>query len=111
MEYQIRQGDVFLRRVKALPPDAKRTSKKQEVILAYGEVTGHAHRLQAAYVWELARQRYVEIDQPTPLTHEEHNLYDVTTGARVETIPPGIYEITQGERNYDPSLYARRVMD
>ncbi|MCC6388311.1 MAG: hypothetical protein IT302_13135 [Dehalococcoidia bacterium] len=50
---QIRQGDVLLVPVDTAPPaDAARTS---EVVLALGEITGHAHRLSGAAVLRPAR--------------------------------------------------------
>jgi hypothetical protein len=43
----IRQGDVLLRRVESMPADVK-PAKDQErkIILAWGEVTGHHHRIE-----------------------------------------------------------------
>lgn len=42
---QIRQGDVLLVPVQAEPPALAPVA---EVVLAWGEVTGHAHRLSGA---------------------------------------------------------------
>jgi hypothetical protein len=44
MEFQYRHGDVFLRAVAAIPDDAKPVEPDRgRTVLAYGEVTGHAH--------------------------------------------------------------------
>lgn len=45
-----RQGDVLLRRVSSIPKSAKAAEKKDQpgnsrIVLAYGEVTGHAHAI------------------------------------------------------------------
>ena len=43
---QFRHGDVFLKEVAALPQGAVQAARDHgDVILAYGEVTGHAHRI------------------------------------------------------------------
>jgi hypothetical protein len=75
MDGQIRQGDVLLIPVEVLPPAGRRG--QPEVVLAEGEVTGHAHRLAGGEVldWSVAGQRYVRVegDQPGTLAHEDHD--------------------------------------
>lgn len=69
----IRQGDVLLVPVEvAMPHNARQT---REVVLAEGEVTGHAHRLAAAevYEWEANGQRYVRTTGIGTIRHEEHD--------------------------------------
>lgn len=47
---QYRQGDVLIERIAALPTqlnDSKHVTDNGRTILAYGEVTGHAHAFQA----------------------------------------------------------------
>lgn len=77
---QIRQGDVLLIPVAVeRPADARVTA---EVVLAEGELTGHAHRLSAPQVWEwkVLGQRHVQVGgAPGTLTHEDHD----PQGARV----------------------------
>ena len=72
---QIRQGDILLVAVDHQPPKNARLTT--EVVLAEGELTGHAHRLRAAQVleWEVAGQRYIRVlgDEPGTLNHEEHD--------------------------------------
>lgn len=80
---QIRQGDVLLVAVEKLPPNVN-VVVKQEVILAKGEITGHAHRLMANQVleWEEEGQRYVRvIGQKGKLFHEEHDPISVAVVA------------------------------
>ena len=89
---QIRQGDVLLVPVDTAPPaDAARTS---EVVLALGEVTGHAHRLSGAAVleWQKGGSRFVRVlgSEPGALSHEDHD----PVPARV--VPPGqTYRVVQ----------------
>jgi hypothetical protein len=97
---QIRQGDVFLLRVKSLPIGAGKESPNGiHIILAHGEVTGHAHRIQAAhahtYKWHT--ERYLEVNQPTKLVHEEHSAIDLS---------PGTYKIVI-QREYAPNAISQ----
>lgn len=72
---QIRQGDVFLVEVNQIPKTAKKQKKKGDIILAYGEVTGHAHRIKSGAEMWLAEngERYLKIVEATALIHEEHS--------------------------------------
>ena len=76
MNGMIRQGDVLLVPVeKCLPPPEAQRSK--EIVLALGEVTGHAHRLAASEIWEWKAdgQRYVRVTGSVgTISHEEHDL-------------------------------------
>jgi len=48
---QARQGDIFIKRVPALPTDlAELPREGGRVILAHGEVTGHAHAISSKHV-------------------------------------------------------------
>ena len=92
MKGQIRQGDILLVPVTLEAPVGCRG--KSEVILAEGEVTGHAHRLAAVSVleWEAGGQRYVQVagHAPGTLSHEDH---DPSPAAVVE---PGVtYRVVQ----------------
>lgn len=118
----IRQGDVLLLPVIALPNGCEPVPlDKGRIVLAYGEVTGHAHaiadhgiKVNAAQAAEIAEaaiararlwraptgERYLEVKEPVSLVHEEHTAH---------TIPPGIYKLpTQVE--YTPAEL-RRVAD
>ena len=76
----IRQGDVLLIEVQAIPKGAVETTPDGDVILAYGEVTGHAHRIvqtEAApkvRIWDAAGERFIQrVEADALLTHEEHS--------------------------------------
>lgn len=81
-----RQGDVLMRSAR-IPKDAKRQEVKGRAVMAYGEVTGHAHALEQVQdieLYEKDGRTYVRVlSAGTPLTHEEH-------GAIV--LPKGDYE-------------------
>jgi hypothetical protein len=88
MKNVFRQGDVLLIAVDEIPADAKpvkRTGKK--VILALGEATGHHHRfefLDTSYNVKLhvvhGGARYLSVDAPAELLHEEHSTVHVPAG-------------------------------
>lgn len=76
---QLRQGDVLLARIggtDALPKDAKAVTRdKGRVVLAYGEVTGHAHAIMEpnAELFTNGRERWLVI-RPAEL-HEHTALF------------------------------------
>ena len=94
MNEHYRQGDVLLVRVEALPNGSVKEDNDESVVLAYGEVTGHAHRLSAStvtmYAWK--GDKLIEVKKPTPLTHEEHSPIEVA---------PGFYKVVR-QREYTP---------
>jgi hypothetical protein len=104
---QVRQGDVFLRRIGALPVGAKPIARdKGQVILAYGEVTGHSHRVVDKYGTAQLYQgeggvRYMTIDELTEVVHEEHGTV---------TVEPGVYELPP-QMEWDDSKEPRQVAD
>jgi hypothetical protein len=70
----LRQGDVLLVKVSAVPKGAKPV--KGDVILAYGEVTGHAHRViekEKVHYFDAGAERFLQVLEKTALTHEEHS--------------------------------------
>jgi hypothetical protein len=91
-----RQGDVLIQRIQqSIPKEAELIPNDNErVILAYGEVTGHAHALPAQksslYMWK--GDRLLEIKEATSLTHEEH--------API-ALQPGVYKVIQ-QKEYTP---------
>ena len=73
-----RQGDVSIFRC-PIPKDAVRKEVKGRLILALGEVTGHAHAFPAAAVevgdieaYEKDGVTYLRVIRETWLGHEEH---------------------------------------
>ncbi|MEK6878923.1 MAG: hypothetical protein AABY22_04910 [Nanoarchaeota archaeon] len=86
-----RQGDVDIKPIKSLPKGLKKAKDK---VLALGEVTGHFHRFADNSMVDvfLASNglKYLQVHQPSPLIHEEHNEI---------MILPGTYKV-EIEREY-----------
>jgi hypothetical protein len=96
-----RHGDVFLQKCEGLPTDARRLP---HLILAKGELTGHAHRVlerDAASVWQTDDELYLDVtgDQAT-VSHEEHAPIQLNRGTYRVWI----------QREYTPEEI-RRVID
>ncbi len=72
----IRQGDVCLIPVAALPEGAKAVNSNERVVLAYGEVTGHTHAIYEpakARLWDAGAERFLQVLESCELKHEEHS--------------------------------------
>lgn len=103
-----RQGDVMIQRVEIeLPADAESVEPDRgRVILAYGEVTGHAHAIKAGPTVQLLTvpgqdDRWLRIGSDgAELRHEEHATI---------ALPPGLYRV-RIQREYSPEAI-RRVAD
>ncbi|HZO73444.1 MAG TPA: hypothetical protein VFB60_14690 [Ktedonobacteraceae bacterium] len=97
-----RHGDVLIASLPAIPEDAQRQPGS---VLAYGEVTGHSHRIEtpaAAELWEANGELFLKVIDVTRVIHEEHHPI---------TLPPGTYRVWQ-QREYVPTPQAfRRVTD
>ena len=97
-----RHGDLLICKVKVneIPKDVK---QKDDNVLAYGEVTFHAHRLHSGIILEDEKgNMYVRVPKAATLTHEEH---------ATVTLPAGDYIVTR-QREFDPySQVVRRVAD
>src|SRR6266581_2091510 len=84
----IRQGDVALVRVKAIPVDTvEQSPTDNKVILALGEATGHHHRFEFMDKTYNVRlyiahdgARYLDVSTPANLLHEEHSTARVPKG-------------------------------
>lgn len=96
-----RQGDVLLRQVSEIPVDAVVTEKKDQfgkprVVLAYGEVTGHAHAIHDLENVDVFVKgdgtMYLQVKDAVDLKHEEHATI---------TLPAGSYERVI-QREYSP---------
>lgn len=125
--FVIRQGDVLLTQVTGLPVGCTEVPLDNgRIILAYGEVTGHAHAIRVkaedtAISAEAVRiasgaisrakasaklyatpqgERYLVVDAPVMLSHEEHTAHE---------IPPGIY-LVPVQVEYKPE-FIRQVAD
>lgn len=116
---QIRQGDVALEPVSKLPDGCTEIpNDKGRIVLAYGEVTGHAHAiadhrpaLRAGEIADAAiararlyrapsGDRYLEVRETVHLTHEEHTAH---------ALLPGIYKLPV-QMEYQPQEL-RQVAD
>lgn len=93
-----RQGDVLVQQVDEIPTGLQTVPRDNgRVILAYGEVTGHAHAVQgdveflAADLEEL-EERFLHVEAEAQVVHEEHDTI---------TLPPGNYRVTR-QREYTP---------
>ena len=100
----LRQGDVLLVKINDLPMGNAVGQAKDDIILAYGEVTGHAHRIKVpakkAKLWDANAERFLQVMETVALTHEEHSTI---------TIDPGIYRVAI-QTEYTPEEL-RRVAD
>lgn len=102
----VRHGDVDIRPIestslKSIPKEAKPIGN----ILAYGEATGHDHKIKSGQVLLLEKpitvdvageqvqvQKFLHVEQQTELVHQEHH---------TKPVLPGDYLILQ-ERQYNP---------
>jgi len=108
---QYRQGDVLLIRVDQLPSTTIPVPREGgRIILAEGELTGHAHVVEAAtaeLLEDVTGLRFLSIKEPGRLVHEEHAAIG---------IDPGIYRVVR-QREYvpptvgNPEVWSRRVAD
>lgn len=98
-----RQGDVLVRQVKKREPTGKDVREQGRVILAHGEVTGHAHEVIAEAPTEIGLppaqffeepngKRFLFVNTPCALTHQEHG--------RI-ALAPGCYGVIR-QREYSP---------
>ena len=79
-----RQGDVLIKRVKAIPKNAK---KKEGRTIAYGELTNHHHSFKPGSKLELLEcegQTFIDVQEASVLEHQEHNAILVC---------PGVYQL------------------
>ncbi len=102
MSKQFRQGDVLLVKVDALPAGAELQEVEDRIVLAYGEVTGHAHAvgLEGAKLYRSNGDDLLKVHTATALVHEEHSPIP---------LDPGVYKVVR-QREYTPQEI-RRVSD
>jgi len=125
---QLRQGDVQIQQVAKLPAGCTEVPPEgNRIVLAHGEVTGHAHAIydhitrrevtpgaadeiaEAAIARAQSKarlliapngERYLEVTETVNLRHEEHTAH---------ALPPGIYHLPR-QMEYSPAEL-RRVAD
>ena len=105
-----RQGDVMLVSVGTLPEGAVEKPHNGRVVLAEGEVTGHAHTITAPapmlkeYALPGTARRFLSVEEllaGVDLTHQEHSTI---------TLPPGVFEIVP-QCEWSDDMEPRRVLD
>ena len=89
--YAYRQGDVVITPM-PVPSEAEET---KGIVLAEGELTGHAHRIgngkAKLFILPNKSMVFVRVYEPTTITHEEH--HDIM-------LPMGDYKVDI-QREYD----------
>jgi hypothetical protein len=100
-----RQGDVLIIPVKSIPRTATAVECDGNVVLAYGEVTGHAHAIKSERAALFSDPKLAAIfmrvtGDSVALEHEEHGTI---------TLPPGSYRIVR-QKEYSPQEI-RQVAD
>ncbi len=108
---QYRQGDIFIESIPTIPTEAEVVPREDgKIVLAYGEVTGHAHviadRGAELLKVESMEDRFLSIMAASgvELRHEEH--------APIK-LPPGNY-VVRRQREYIPNeseQLSRQVTD
>ena len=103
----IRQGDVLIKPVAMIPAGLAEVPREDgRLILAHGEVTGHAHVVQSQEVRMFGSltgddgPRYIEVPNPCNVVHDEHAPLGLDAG---------FYEVRR-QREYSPEEI-RRVAD
>jgi hypothetical protein len=93
-----RQGDVLIIPVESIPARLEPVAREGgRVVLAYGEVTGHAHAIKAEGAALFRDPNLVAVfmtvtGDPVALEHDEHSTI---------VIPPGDYRVIR-QREYTP---------
>ena len=94
---QARQGDIFFKTVNEVPSKAKPYNSN---ILAYGEVTGHSHKISSPSISQMESVvdekgdiyvRSVKCD--VIISHDEHNSI---------TLPMGEWICVSRQKEFDP---------
>lgn len=106
--FHVRQGDVLVRRIVDMPKGAiQKPTEGGRVVIAYGEVTGHAHAIAESEAVEFTFaiagnvvRRFLQVIAKATIKHEEHSAIE---------LPAGVYEIVQ-QREYSPQEI-RNVQD
>jgi hypothetical protein len=107
-----RQGDVLLQRVPTRPRTGADAREQGRIILAHGEVTGHAHEVVPAEITAITDMpaaqffqepdgtRFLFVERPCALIHQEHGPI---------ALMPGCYRVVR-QREYSPEAI-RTVAD
>ena len=100
---QYRQGDILIERIKKLPDTAPIEKENGRVILAHGEVTGHAHEIETPTLATLHEMKEavrllgdlpgseamtktgLVLSDDTGLVHQEHSRIPLEKGDYIVT--------------------------
>jgi hypothetical protein len=94
-----RHGDLAIIPIEEIPRSAV---PEEGNILEFGEESGHAHRLDGEAIQIYDNRNLLEVTEPTPLVHEEHNTI---------MLPAGNYQVVR-QQEYNPyKRAARAVLD
>ena len=99
----LRQGDVLLQRIARLPTGVQ-VQSHDVIVLAHGEVTGHAHTINdrtAQVGLDEGGVMFLTIEELTEVRHQEHAPLIVT---------PGIYRVIR-QREWTDADEPRQVAD
>lgn len=80
-----RQGDVLLQRVGSAALGEEIAREGGRIVLAHGEVSGHAHAIQGAGAAlfrskSTPAERFLKVTAPVDLVHEEHSRIPLPVG-------------------------------
>lgn len=103
MSFQVRQGDLLIE-VSELPKEAR---KLETQVVAYGEVTGHAHRVEGNGVLfaDAEDNTYIQTgDNVSTLIHDEHGPISLPKNQILKVTRQREYDAIEAERE-------RRVAD
>ena len=82
------QGDVIIERISSIPSSAevKKPNHSRGIVLADGEISGHLHLIEdvdTVTMFEDGNQKYLKIDEPTSISHDEHKTIGLAEGEYV----------------------------
>jgi hypothetical protein len=107
MTFIARQGDVLIIGIAKLPTDLEQIDRENDrVVLAHGEVTGHAHAIKDKRATLFRDPKLAAIfmnvsgNEAVALEHDEHDTIQ---------IPPGNFRVIR-QREYSPAEI-RQVAD
>jgi hypothetical protein len=101
---QARQGDIFFKSVDAIPPN-NRLKKKTDNILAYGELTGHSHKITSPPISEMTS--YVDVNGDIYVLSEKEDIKVIHDEHETITLPKGKWICISRQREYDPLAIER----
>lgn len=93
-----------MRKLAALPTGERKRVSTKRCVLAEGEVTGHAHRVEddEAELVEIGGRMLLVLERAATVTHEEH---------KPVTLEPGVWEIGRVQEYDYLSQMTRNVAD